>query len=479
MTHPILFSFLVYLAILLGIGFWAARLTHNLSDYVLGGRRLGSTVTAVSAGASDMSGWLLLGLPGALYASGLSQVWIAVGLALGAYLNWRLVAPRLRTATEQAGDALTLPDFLGNRFQDYGRTLRLVSALVILIFFTFYTSSGLVSGALLFENSFHLDYHSALWIGAGVIVTYTFFGGFLAVSWSDLLQGILMLLALIVVPLVAVYELGGGCEVQMRLSELEAGFLDPFHGLSTLGLISLLAWGLGYFGQPHILARFMAVRAIDALPAARRTGMAWMILSLLGAMLTGVVGAAYFAKPLADSETVFLELVQILFNPWVAGLLLAAILSAIMSTIDSQLLVASSVITEDLYKALWRPQASQAELIWIGRGAVLVIAVFALFIAHTPGSSILDLVAYAWAGFGGAFGPVILFSLWWPRMTGLSGLTAIVCGAATVVVWKQLSTAGVIPFALYEIVPAFIVGSAVLVGVSLLWPATKIKGEIN
>ena len=467
MNTATLITFIIYLIGVMILGIIAYRQTHNLADYVLGGRRLSSGVTALSAGASDMSGWLLLGLPGALYASGLNQIWIAIGLTLGAYLNWRLVARRLRVHTEKANNALTLPDFLHHRFQDNSNLLRIISALVILLFFTFYTSSGLVSGAKLFENSFDLNYHTALWIGAAVIMAYTFMGGFLAVSWTDVLQGLLMLLALIVVPVVTINEIGGWKEMIASINQIDATRLDMFKDMSLLSIVSLMAWGLGYFGQPHILVRFMAIKFEQDIPKARLIGMSWMIISLTGAVLTGLVGFVYFTNPpLADSEKVFIELSQILFNPWVAGFLLAAILAAIMSTIDSQLLVSSSAITEDFYQAFLRPNASQTELIWVGRGAVIIVAVIALLIAQNPQSTVLELVGYAWAGFGGAFGPVIIFSLFWSRMTRNGALAGMIVGAITVVVWSDLTERGVIPFSLYEIVPAFILSSIAIVVVS-------------
>ncbi len=454
---------------MLMIGFYFYTKTANLSDYILGGRKLGSLVTAISAGASDMSGWLLLGLPGALYAYGLNQIWIAVGLIIGAYLNWLLIAKRLRIDTETANNALTIPEFLHNRFQDQSHLLRIFSALVIFLFFTFYVSSGLVSSAILFENSFGLNYTLALWIGALVIIAYTFLGGFLAVSWTDVLQGLLMLLALVIVPIVTILEIGNWEQVIKTIHQLEPTSLDIFHDMSGLGIISLLAWGLGYFGQPHILARFMAIKSVQAIPKARRIGMSWMIISTTGAVLSGLVGIAYFANnPLENPEHVFLALSQILFNPWVAGVLLAAILSAIMSTIDSQLLVASSTVTDDFYQAFWHPNASQTELIWVGRLAVVGVAIIALIIAHNPESTIMELVGYAWAGFGSAFGPVIILSLFWSPITRNGALAGLLSGAVTVVVWSHLTQQGIIPFSLYEMVPAFILSTIAIIVVSWL-----------
>ncbi len=452
---PILITFVGYLVLTMLIGVVAYKATSSLSDYILGGRRLGPGVAALSVGASDMSGWLLLGLPGAVYLYGINQAWIGIGLVLGAWLNWLFVAKRLRVYTEQANDSLTLPDFLENRLNDKSGLIRVISALTILVFFVFYTSSGLVGGAILFEKVFGLPYLSALLIGGAVIVAYTFMGGFLAVSWTDFFQGILMLLALIVMPWAVMNELGGMEQTMTSLDALDNNKLNLFHDFSLLSGLSLLAWGLGYFGQPHILARFMAIDSPASVPLSRRIAMSWMILSLIGALGVGLSGAVYFADaPLENSETVFLALANAVFNPWVAGFLIAAIMSAIMSTIDSQLLVCSSALTEDFYKRWLRPKASDNELVWVGRFAVLAVAVLALVIATDREASVLELVSYAWAGFGAAFGPVMILSVFWSRLTRNGALAGIVLGALTVIGWKQLE-GGL--FDLYEIVPGFVV----------------------
>ncbi|MDX1606630.1 MAG: sodium/proline symporter PutP [Candidatus Competibacterales bacterium] len=467
MSVPTLVTFVVYLVGMLAIGIIAYRLTDNLSDYVLGGRSLGGGVAALSAGASDMSGWLLLGLPGALYASGMNQIWIAIGLSIGAYLNWQFVAKRLRVYTEVAQDAITVPDYLENRFHDHSKLLRVISAVVILLFFAFYTSAGMVSGAVLFEKSFGLDYQTALWVGAIVIISYTFLGGFLAVCWTDFFQGLLMFLALVAVPLVVIDNSGGWNEALGRVAAIDPNRLDVFYDVTLLGIISLMAWGLGYFGQPHIIVRFMAVKSSHEIPKARLVGMSWMVLALYGSIFTGFFGAATFAdNPLENSETVFITLTQTLFNPWIAGILLAAILSAIMSTIDSQLLVSSSALAEDFYKPFLRPNASQHELVWVGRFAVAGIALIAIWIAQDPDSRVLELVSYAWGGFGAAFGPVIILSLFWRRMTRNGALAGMIVGAATVVIWKQLSGGPAGIFDVYEILPGFILGWVAIVVVS-------------
>jgi sodium/proline symporter len=477
MSIPTLVTFIAYLLGMLVIGLIFYRLTNNLSDYVLGGRQLGGGVAALSAGASDMSGWLLLGLPGAMYAAGMNQVWIAVGLCIGAYLNWQFVAKRLRVYTEIAEDSITVPDYLENRFRDHSKVLRVVSAVVILLFFAFYTSSGMVAGATLFQKSFGLDYTTALWIGSIVIVSYTFMGGFMAVCWTDFFQGLLMFLALILVPIVVVNAEGGWSQAVNQVGNIDPTKLDIFHDMTVFGIISLMAWGLGYFGQPHIVVRFMAVKSSKEIAKARAVGMTWMVLALYGAIFTGFAGIVYFAdNPLQNPETVFITLSQVLFNPWVAGVLLAAILSAIMSTIDSQLLVSSSALTEDFYKALLRKNASETELVWVGRSTVAGIALIAVFMAYNPDSTVLGLVAYAWGGFGAAFGPVIILSLFWQRMTRNGALVGMILGAVTVVFWKQLD-GGV--FDMYEILPGFIICTIAVIVVSLLdkEPQPEIQDE--
>ena len=467
---PLLVTFVAYLILILFLGIKAYRRTHSLDDYILGGRKLGSVVTALSVGASDMSGWLLLGLPGAIYLSGLSEIWIGIGLVLGAYCNWLFVSKRLRIYSAQANNSLTLPDYFENRFNDTTRVLRLVSAFVILLFFTFYTASGLVGGAILFENSFGMQYSTALISGGLIIVGYTFIGGFLAVVWTDAVQAVLMFLALMVAPTVVILSSGGTEAVWQQMQAVNPQSTELLSNMTLIGFLSLIAWGLGYVGQPHILARFMAVENPQKLVAARRIAMVWMVLVLFGSVATGLAGIAYFAdNPLENPETVFIALSQQLFNPWVAGIITAAILSAIMSTVDSQLLVSSSVISEDFYRVFVRPQASEKELLMVSRGAVIAIALLAMVIASDRESRVLDLVSYAWAGFGAAFGPVIVFSLFWRSMTAASAIAGMIVGAVTVVVWSNL--AGGL-FDLYEIVPGFALASMVIVIITMLKPAS-------
>ncbi len=467
-------TFLVYILAMLAIGWVGYRRTSDLSDFVLGGRSLGSWVTALSASASDMSGWLLLGLPGFAYLSGMESLWLSGGLLAGTWLNWRFLAARLRRYSEAAHNALTLPAFFAHRFHDDSGLLRGLSALFILIFFLFYTASGLVAGGKLFSSVFGLPYTWAVIGGALVIILYTSFGGFLAVSWTDLVQGLLMAAALIAVPLMAFTQLGGASAIAGKITHYNPHLLDPFTDgkgapLTLTAIVSLMAWGLGYFGQPHILARFKAIRSPEQLPRARRIAITWVAVSLAGASLVGLVGVPMLNPPLADadSEKVFIHLVNLLFHPVVAGICLAAILAAIMSTADSQLLVASSAFTEDLYKGLVGRDADEQNRVRLGRLAVWGIALLATLLALDPESKVLDLVAYAWAGFGAAFGPPLILALFWRRMTRNGALAGICAGGITVVAWKQLH-GGL--FDLYEIVPGFLLATLATLLVSLSDP---------
>lgn len=480
-------TFLVYLALMLAIGVYAYRRTANSSDYFLGGRSLGPWPAALSAGASDMSGWLLLGLPGYAFASGMEAVWLGGGLLLGTWLNWLLVAKRLRTYSIEADDALTLPEFFAKRFEDKSNLLQVISAFFILLFFLFYTSSGLVAGGKLFETVFGLDYTLAVIIGTVCVVSYTLFGGFLAVSWTDLVQGLLMAAALLLVPIIAIQTEGGFGNLAAVLEAKNPELLTIWNDasgepLTAIAIISLAAWGLGYFGQPHILARFAAVRSNQEIGTARRIAVVWSGLSMAGAMLVGLVGILYvdnqLGGDLGDGEKIFMVLVNAMFHPVVAGILLAAILAAIMSTADSQLLVSSSALAEDFYKQVFRKDASQKEIVLVGRVAVILLSIIALMLAMTPDSSVLGLVSYAWAGFGAAFGPTLLLCLYWKRMNRFGALAGVLVGGITVVVWKQLS-GGL--FDLYEIVPGMIFATVAIVVVSLATsePSDSIKARFD
>lgn len=463
-----------YFLLMLGIGLYGYLKTEkDVAGFMLGGRQLSPAVTALSAGASDMSGWMLMGLPGLIFLTGMSGAWIAIGLTAGAYLNYRLLAPRLRVYTEYLNDAVTIPEYLERRFLDDSHLLRILCAMVIILFFAIYTTSGVVAGGKLFESVFGLDYETGLYLTASVVVAYSTFGGFMAVSTTDFVQGCIMLVALVLVPAAALSNAGGFNAVHMELSQMSADMLG-FGSLSAIAIVSALSWGLGYFGQPHIIVRFMAIRTVRDLTPARRIGMGWMIFSILGAIFVGLVGAAYISIndiKLDDPETIFIFLANTLFHPLIAGFLLAAILAAIMSTISSQLLVASSSITEDVYYTFLRPTASQSERLIVGRSSVVTVALLAVVLAHDRNSSILSLVSNAWAGFGSAFGPVILLSLFWSRMTRAGALAGMAAGALTVLFWLvapyKIDGQSLSNF-LYELFPGFVIATLVTIITSLL-----------
>lgn len=467
-------TFVIYLAVVLAIGVVAWRRTENLADYILGGRRLGRWVTALSTQASAMSGWLLLGLPGFAYAAGGEAVWMAGGLLVGTYLNWKLVARRLREATANLDDSLTLPVFLERRFEDNSGLLRYISAAFILVFFTAYTASGLAAGGKLFEAVFGWPYAWAAAGGTLVVIGYTFLGGFLAVSWTDAIQGMLMWVALVVVAVAGVWLAGGPEGVAAAMREADPGRLSLWRSpggeaIGFIGMASLIGWGLGYFGQPHVMARFMAARSASDLPTSLRIAMTWIVVAMAAAVVVGWAGFALVSPPLtgADTEKVFIVLTADLLPSVVAGVCLAGILAAIMSTADSQLLVASSAFTEDLFAHLGGRQPSQRQLVWVGRCAVGVIAAVAFALAMDPDSRVLELVAYAWAGLGATFGPAVLLSLYWRRMSRAGALAGILVGGVTVIVWSRLE-GGL--FDLYELVPGFTLSFAAIVVGSLLMP---------
>lgn len=471
LNYPVITIFIIYIFVILLIGFISSKFIKNISDYILAGRNLSSALTALGAGASDMSGWLLMALPGAAFVSGINQIWLPIGLALGAFFNWQFVAKRLRVYTEIANNSLTIPAYFENRFQDDSKLLSMITALVVLVFFTVYAAAGFVAGGLLTQYIFHINYLPALFISASVIILYTCIGGFLAVSWIDFFQGSLMFFALLLVPTIAVYSLDGLQHTITLLAAHGRYYFDAFHGIQTIGIVSLLAWGLGYFGQPHIVVRFMAAKSSRDIPAARFICMTWMILALYGALFTGMVGAAYYDKlgtTLAKPETIFLVLSEALFNPWVAGILIAAVLSAIMSTVSAQLLSAASALTEDLYRNLFRRQAKEKEMMVMARLSVLLIAFIAVLIAASNAASgtLLELVAYAWSGIGASFGPVILISLYWRQMTRNAAIVGILTGALTVVIWEILGKQFGGIFTLYSILPGFFLNSLAIYLVS-------------
>ncbi|WP_299270953.1 sodium/proline symporter PutP [uncultured Psychrosphaera sp.] len=467
----------LYFIAMLAIGLYAYRKsTSDLSGYMLGGRSLPPAVAALSAGASDMSGWILMGLPGAMFVSGLSSSWIAFGLFIGALVNYLVVAPRLRVFTEKAKDALTVPDYFAKRFNDQTLTLRLIASTVIIIFFTLYTSSGLVAGGKLFETSFGLDYSVGLIVTAAVVVAYTMFGGFLAVSLTDFVQGCIMFVAVILVPVIAFTQFDSLSEMTSIISAVNPTYFDWFEGLSLIAILSSMAWGLGYFGQPHIIVRFMALRSIKDMPTMRNIGMGWMFVALVGALAVGFTGVAYvnkFALGDIDPETIFLVFSNVLFHPLITGFLLAAILAAIMSTISSQLLVSSSSLTDDFYKTFVKRDASDKELVMVGRLSVLLVSVIAGILALDRDSSVLSLVSNAWAGFGAAFGPLIIFSLFWKKMTKQAATAGMIVGAVTVLFWIYLPVkigGESLSSWMYEIVPGFICSSIAIYLVTIMNP---------
>ena len=480
----------LYVLVMIMIGIYGYRKsTSNSEEFLIGGRKMGPFVTALSAGASDMSGWLLMGLPGAMYMMGLSGSWLAIGLTTGAFLNYLIVAPRLRVYTEVAKNAITLPVFFENRFRDKSQLLKLVSSVFILVFFTLYTSAGMVSGGRLFESAFGMDYSIGLWVTSLVVVFYTFIGGFMAVSLTDAVQGTIMVIALLLIPTVVIFQLGGIGETVDTIYTKDTNYMDMLRGTTAISIVSLLAWGLGYFGQPHILVRFMAIDSVKDIKKARRVGMTWMIGTVLGSLLLGFFGIAYLQQFDTDtmlkfdasqelSETIFIYLSKALFHPLIGGFLLSAILAAVMSTISSQLLVTASSMTEDIYKTFFNKHATAKNLLIMSRISVLVVAVVAFLLALDPQESILGLVGNAWAGFGAAFGPPVILSLLWKRTTGMGALSGMLLGGATVLLWVY------VPHAykdVYEIIPGFLLSLLTTVVVSLITGrvSTEIEGEFE
>lgn len=475
--------FAVYLILMVLIGLKFYKKNDNLSDFILGGRQLNSWVAAMSAQASDMSGWLLIGLPGTayiLYEGTLEAIWTAVGLWLGTYLNWLFVAKRLRQYTAASGDAITLPDFFENRFRDSKHILRLVSGVFIVIFFLVYTSSQFAAGGKLFNTIFGVDYVYGLIIGAVIILAYTTMGGFNAVCVTDTIMGLTMFFALIIVPVVTIGNIGGMDALRTRLAELtpeSLGFFPEKNGNVNFMLLgSALGWGLGYFGQPHILARFMAISSLEQIKKSRTIAMIWVTVTLTTAVIIGIVGKAYISD-LTDGERVYMELINNMFNPVIAGLLMTAILAAIMSTASSQLLVAASSVSTDIYATLFKKDKDNPQIVWISRVTVVVISVIAIIMALDPESSVFGLVSVAWGGFGAAFGPLILLSLFWRRMTLPGAVAGMITGGVVDIVWNKLS-GGI--FDIYEIIPGFICATITILIVSLVTtPSEEMFEEFN
>lgn len=507
MDWCILGSFTVYLVLMLAIGFAFSGQQGDLGDYYLGGRRMNKWVVALSAQASDMSGWLLMGLPGAIFVAGLSEAWIGIGLGIGTYLNWKIVARRLRTYSRVCGDAITVPDFISNRFRDESGVSRMVAALIILVFFTFYTASGFVAAAKLFSTMFDIRYMPALWIGVAVVVTYTLLGGYMAVCWTDFIQGLLMFAAIVLVPAIVMSDAGGFQATVNRLNEVNPNLLNVFTNAKTgaacelVTLASCMAWGLGYFGMPHILVRFMSIDNPAEVKGSRRIAMTWVFISLVAAIVLGLVFHLFLERhglTLADvggdPEKCFLVMIRTIFSDGIvsrvfAGILLSAIMAAIMSTADSQLLVSASSFTNDLYRRLFRANASGRELIGVSRLAVGGVALVAAFLAMNTESGffkvVMKMVSFAWGGFGASFGPLVLLALFWKRFNLAGAVAGMVTGSVTCFIWKfalaeRFAEAYPI-FGLYELAPGFVLSFAVSVAVSLATkpPSAEILAEFE
>ena len=517
----VLATFIGYLAFMLGIGFYFTNRQESLGDYYLGGRKMNKWVVALSAQASDMSGWLLMGLPGAVYLGGFSEAWIGIGLLIGTYLNWKIVAHRLRVYSHVCRDSITIPDFVANRFRDPTGISRIIAAIIILVFFTFYTASGFVSCAKLFTSTFgipetiHLGgltlsgYQMCLWVGALVVVGYTFLGGYMAVCWTDFVQGTLMFVAIVLIPAVVVCQAGGFAATVNQLNEINPYLQSLFTSATTMkatgfiGLASCLAWGLGYFGMPHILVRFMSIDNPAEVKGSRRIAMTWVTISLGAAIVIGLVFHLYLKmRGLTlqdvggDPERMFMIMINGIFSTGffarvLAGLLLSAIMAAIMSTADSQLLVSASSFSNDLYKVVLRKKASNRELIFVSRLAVAAVAIAAIALAMNTNSAffkvVMKMVSFAWAGFGAAFGPLILLALFWKRTNLAGAISGMVVGAVTCFVWKFGVSADYLAahpdsiLNLYELVPGFIFAFAAIVVVSLVTgkPSAEIQNEFD
>lgn len=475
-----LLAFILYFLAVLGIGvfFMIRSKGTGEEEYFLGGRGMGPWVTAMSAQASDMSGWLLMGFPGSILAFGMGKVWIGIGLAIGTSLNWILVAKRLRRFSKVANDSITLPQYLTNRFASKHKTLQIISAIVFLVFFTLYVASGFVAGKTVLTSvvpQLAGKDELALLIFALIIIAYTFSGGFKAVCWTDFFQGLMMLVAVLAVPIVIIATKNPDpANLTLTLAEGASGIgefnMNPFKA-SPQDIISGLAWGLGYFGMPHILVRFMSIKKSSMMKKASTVAIIWVVLSLGSAIAFAILGRMLIGEQLVNAgapETVFIELVKMLFPSFIVGLLLSAIVAAAMSTADSQLLVASSSFTSDIYKPVFRKNASDKEVLWVGRGVVVIVSIIAFFIASNGGKgaqAIMNMVENAWGGFGAAFGPVIILSLFWKKTTYKGAVAGVVGGAVTDIVWLIFLTAKT---GIYEILPGFVVGLICCIVASLL-----------
>ncbi|MEM1483959.1 sodium/proline symporter PutP [Oscillospiraceae bacterium PP1C4] len=481
----ILLAMIGYLGMIVVIGIKCGKHNKTSEDFYIGGRGLGPWVTAMSAEASDMSGWLLMGLPGLAYASGIADAgWTAIGLALGTYLNWKLIAVRLRSYTAVV-ESITIPDYFSNRFHDKKKILMNIAALFILIFFVVYTASGFVACGKVFVSLFGFSYVPAMIASAFIILIYTVIGGFMAESTVDFVQGTLMFVALIIAVSAAVSLVGGPAQV-LENTGVYPGYLSMFNTSDMSSnsalpfgidkILSALAWGLGYVGMPHILLRFMAIRDASELKKSRRIGTTWCFISLIMAVLIGLVGRALYPDMLTgtNTENIFIILCKNLFAtgflPIIGGVMLSGILAAQISTSDSQLLLASSAVSQNFYQQLLNPKATDKQVMWVSRITILLISIAAGILAFNPNSSIFKIVSFAWAGFGAAFGPLVFFSLYWKRTNLHGAIAGMVAGGGTVLIWKLLlSPLGGI-FSIYELLPAFIISSLTIMIVSSLTP---------
>lgn len=470
LSWPIAIAFILYLGLMMSIGIYYSRQQKNLSSYILGDRKMGPWLTSMSAEASDMSGWMLMGLPGYAYLNGFSSVWTGIGLIVGTWANWVLISKRLRNYTEVANNSLTIPDYLSNRFEESKNGLRLICAIFIILFFIIYTSSGFVAAGKLFNTILGIPYFESLLIGAFVVVFYTFLGGFSAVALTDFIQGTMMFFTVIYVPVAASIALGGPVPTFDLLSQQGSdyfSFMPDSSGTAALlvMMVSSLGWGLGYFGQPHILVKFMAISDAKDLKKSTRIAMTWVLLSLMFSIAIGIVGKAYLSTPLenANAERVFILMAESLSTPFITGIIWSAILAAIMSTSSSQLLVTSSAVSRDLFQAFLSKDASQETLIRVSRLSVLFVSAVAVYLGSDPNSYIFSIVSYAWAGFGACFGGTVLLSLYWKRMTLKGAYAGVITGGLTVLIWKQFAW-----FGLYELVPGFLFSVIAIITVSLL-----------
>ena len=471
-----LLAFVLYLGIMIYVGLKNASKNNSSADFFLGGRKVGPWVTALSAEASDSSAWLLMGLPGLCYLGGIQEsVWTAVGLIIGTYLSWLFVAKPLRKCSIAFGDSITIPEFLSNRFKDKTHLLSIVSVIFIVLFFTIYTASGFVACAKLFNSVFGLNYHAGLAIGLVVILCYTITGGYTAVCTTDFIQGSLIFVAFVISTIIVIFSIGSGnspvsvSDVFNNFQTLAGTELQSFNGM---GIVSALAWGLGYFGMPHIIVRFMGIRSNSEIGKARRIGIVWMVISYIGAILIGTLGTVYLKKygitlDSVSAETVFSATMQNMYPAFIAGIFLCAILAASMSTADSQLLAASSAVSQDIFKGLIKKDAEEKDVLNVSRFTVFLIALIALFMSLNPNSSIFSLVSFAWSGFGGTFGPLVLLALYWKRTTAAGAIAGLVCGGIVDVIWHYIPSTVAPIFGLYEIVPAFLACLIVTVAVSL------------